>query len=94
MAYDGSFFRNNIPTLVWANPSLAADSATLGPASGRMSMWPNTDSNTVSASVGTKLPGHSNANAYVSMATLSGARRAARSSHPSITMAHRLAFAR
>lgn len=71
VAYDGSFFRNNIPTLVWANPSLATDSATLGPASGRMSMWPNTDSNTVSAAVGTKLPGHSNANAYVSMATLS-----------------------
>jgi Putative outer membrane beta-barrel porin, MtrB/PioB len=50
LAYDGSFFRNNVTALAWDNPSRITDSPTLGPAQGRMALWPNTDMNTVSAS--------------------------------------------
>jgi MtrB/PioB family decaheme-associated outer membrane protein len=71
LAYDGSFFRNNVTTLVWDNPARVTDSPTAGPAQGRMSLWPNTDMNTVSASGGLKLPGRSRASAFVSVGTLS-----------------------
>ena len=64
LAYDGSFFRNNVTTLVWDNPARVTDSPTAGPVQGRMALWPNTDMNTVSASGGLKLPGHSRATAY------------------------------
>jgi len=69
--YDASLFRNNIPTLTWANPMRATDSTTLG-SQGRMALWPNTDQNTVSASAGlNKLPGRSHVSAYVSYGALS-----------------------
>jgi len=68
LAYDGSFFHNNLSTLTWDNPSRVTDSPTAGPLQGRMSLWPNSDMNTVSASGGLKLPGHSNATAYISVA--------------------------
>jgi MtrB/PioB family decaheme-associated outer membrane protein len=71
LAYDGSFFRNNVTTMVWDNPSRVTDSATAGPAQGRMALWPNTDMNTVSASGGLKLPGRSRASAYVSVGNMS-----------------------
>lgn len=66
-AYDGSFFRNNIPTLTWSNPFRLTDSATAGPQNGRLSLWPNTDQNTVSASAGiNQLPGRSRVSAFLS----------------------------
>src|SRR5262245_33422748 len=68
--YDGSFFRNNVTTLVWDNPSRITDSPTAGPAQGRMALWPNTEMNTVSAAGGVKLPGRSNATAFLSVASL------------------------
>jgi len=68
VSYDGSFFHNNLSTLTWDNPSRVTDSPTLGPVQGRMSLWPNTDMNTVSVSGGLKLPAHSNATAYLSFA--------------------------
>ena len=71
LGYDGSFFRNNVTTLVWSNPSRVTDAAVGGPAQGRMALWPNTDMNSVSASGGLKLPGHSRASAYVSLGNLS-----------------------
>jgi MtrB/PioB family decaheme-associated outer membrane protein len=71
LGYDGSFFRNNVTTLVWDNTSRVTDSPTAGPAQGRMALWPNTDMNTVSASGGLKLPGRSRAAAYVSIGNLS-----------------------
>ena len=70
LAYDGSFFHNNVSTLTWDNPSRVTDSPTLGPAAGRMSLWPNTEMNTVSVSGGIKLPAHSNATGYVSIASM------------------------
>jgi MtrB/PioB family decaheme-associated outer membrane protein len=69
--YDGSFFHNNVQTLTWDNPGRITDSATLGPSQGRMSLWPNTDMNTVSASAGIKLPPHTPATGYVSAGTMS-----------------------
>ena len=68
--YDGSFFRNNVTTLVWDNPSRVTDSATLGPAQGRMALWPNTEMNTVSAAGGLNLPGRSHVTAFLSVANM------------------------
>jgi MtrB/PioB family decaheme-associated outer membrane protein len=68
--YDGSFFRNHITTLTWDNPSRVTDSATAGPAQGRMALWPNTEMNTVSAAGGLNLPGRSHATAFLSVASL------------------------
>jgi MtrB/PioB family decaheme-associated outer membrane protein len=70
IGYDGSFFRNHVPTLTWDNPARITDSPTLGPAQGRMALWPNTEMNTVSAAGGLKLPGRSNATAFLSVASL------------------------
>jgi hypothetical protein len=71
LAYDGSFFRNNVTTLVFDNPGRVSDSPTAGPVQGRMALWPNTEMNTVSASGGLKLPGHSRATAYISVGNMS-----------------------
>ena len=67
LAYDGSFFHNNVPTLTWDNPSRVTDSATLGPAQGRMSLWPSTQMNTGSAAGGVNMAGHSRATAFISI---------------------------
>jgi MtrB/PioB family decaheme-associated outer membrane protein len=69
-AYDGSFFRNNVTSLVWDNPSRVTDSPTAGPAQGRMALWPNTEMNTVSAAGGLNLAGRSHATAFVSVGSL------------------------
>ncbi len=50
LGYDGSFFKNNITTLVWDNPLRATDSASAGPAQGRMALWPNSNLNSASLS--------------------------------------------
>lgn len=67
LGYDGSFFRNNIPTLVWDNPLRVTDSPTAGPSQGRMALWPNSNMNAASATGALTLPGHSRATAYVSL---------------------------
>ena len=69
LAYDASFFRNNVPTLVWDNPARVTDS-TAGPVQGRMALWPNTEMNTVSAAGGVNLAHHSRASAFVSLGEL------------------------
>lgn len=65
VAYDGSFFRNNISTLVWDNPIQAVDT-TAAPSQGRESLWPDSNLNAISANGLLNLPGHSRATAYVS----------------------------
>lgn len=67
VGYDGSFFRNNVSTLVWDNPLRSTDSPTAGPAQGRMALWPNSDLNAGSLSGLYKLPKRSEATAYVSL---------------------------
>ncbi|MEO8520693.1 MAG: MtrB/PioB family outer membrane beta-barrel protein, partial [Acidobacteriota bacterium] len=49
VGYDGSFFRNDIDTLVWDNPLRITDSPTAGPSQGRMSLWPDSSLNAGSA---------------------------------------------
>ncbi len=67
LAYDASMFRNDITSLTWSNPFRLTDSATAGPANGRMALWPDTDQNTLSVSGAlNRLPGRSHATAYVS----------------------------
>jgi len=67
LAYEGSFFTNNIGTLVWDNPLRATDSATSGPFQGRMAMWPNSNMHTGSAMGSLTLPARSHATAYISV---------------------------
>ena len=72
LAYDGSFFRNDLNAVTWANPLRATDSATAGPANGSMSLAPDTDRNTVSASAGlNKLPGRTHVSAFLSYGVMS-----------------------
>jgi len=73
IGYDGSFFKNNISTLVWDNPlrSTDAPSGGAGPAHGRMAIWPNSDLNSGSVSGLFKLPSNSTVTAYVSLGSLS-----------------------
>jgi MtrB/PioB family decaheme-associated outer membrane protein len=68
--YLGSYFRNNVGALTWDNPLRVSDSSTLGPAAGRMALWPNSDQNTASASGSIKFAGRSRATAYVSIGNL------------------------
>jgi MtrB/PioB family decaheme-associated outer membrane protein len=65
VGYDGSFFRNDVQSLVWDNPSRTTDIAT-GSSRGRMALSPDSDMNTLSASGSVKLPGRSRAAAHVS----------------------------
>ena len=67
VGYDGSFFRNNVGTLLWDNPLRALDSSTAGPVQGRESIWPNSDMNAGSISALAKLPAQSQATGYVSL---------------------------
>jgi MtrB/PioB family decaheme-associated outer membrane protein len=70
IGYDGSLFRNNVTTLTWDNPSRITDSATAGPAQGRMALWPNTEMHTINAAGGLNLPGRSHATAFMSVSSL------------------------
>jgi MtrB/PioB family decaheme-associated outer membrane protein len=67
LAYDGSFFRNNLPSLTIGNPLRATDSPTGGPAFGRLAGAPDTEMNTGSAMVSAKLPAHSRATGFLSI---------------------------
>jgi MtrB/PioB family decaheme-associated outer membrane protein len=71
VGYDGSFFHNNISTLVWDSPLRFTDSPSSGPAQGRMALWPDSDLNTGSISGLFRLPASSQATGYVSVGTLS-----------------------
>jgi MtrB/PioB family decaheme-associated outer membrane protein len=70
LAYEGSFFRNDIPSLTFDNPVRNVDIST-APAAGRMALWPNSDMNTVSASGALKFVGRTTATGYISYADMS-----------------------
>jgi len=70
LGYDGSFFRNDLPSISVGNPLRASDSPTAGPAFGRLAGAPNSDMNTGSALGSVKLPGHSRATAYLSLSNV------------------------
>ncbi len=67
VGYDGSFFRNDVGTLVWDNPLRITDSPTAGPLQGRMSIWPNSNLNAANVIGALNLPGRSRATAYISV---------------------------
>ncbi len=67
VGYDGSFFRNDVGTLVWDNPLRATDSPTLGPVQGRMALWPDSNMNSANVSGLVNLPANSRATAYISV---------------------------
>ena len=68
VGYDGSFFRNNVTTLVWDNPSRITDSPTAGSSQGRMALWPNTEMNR--SRVGRAQPPGAATHAFVSAGSL------------------------
>ena len=79
VGWDGSYFNNNITTLVWSNPIRATDSwagssysnGFLGGSSlGRMALAPNNHANTISASGMYKLPARSSFNASLAISSL------------------------
>ncbi len=49
VTYDGSWFDNHVPALVWDNPWRAVDSATLGSSQGRMALWPDSTLHSITA---------------------------------------------
>lgn len=74
LAWDGSWFTNDVKTLVWDNPlrftdttNATAYSSGAGTSQGQMSLWPDSTAQTVSASGSIKLPMRSRAFAYVSV---------------------------
>jgi MtrB/PioB family decaheme-associated outer membrane protein len=67
LGYDGSFFRNDIDTLVWDNPLRVSDSPTAGPVQGRMSLWPDSNMNSGNVMGVLRLPARSRATAYLSI---------------------------
>src|SRR4051812_15159866 len=55
VAYDGSWFNNLDPVLVWDSPLRLTDS-TSAPGSGRMTLWPTNSAQTISGAGYTKFP--------------------------------------
>ncbi|HMF97831.1 MAG TPA: MtrB/PioB family outer membrane beta-barrel protein [Vicinamibacterales bacterium] len=56
VAYDGSWFNNLDPTLVWDSPLRLTDSASSGPGSGQMNLWPTNNAQTISGAGYAKFP--------------------------------------
>jgi MtrB/PioB family decaheme-associated outer membrane protein len=75
IGYEGSFFRNNIPTFTWDNPVRVTDAEAANnssaPAMGRESLWPNSDMNSAILSGGVTFAGHSRATAFLSVGNMS-----------------------
>jgi len=66
IGYDGSWFRNAVESLIVDNPMRFTDTATAA-SQARMALWPSSSSNAVSTAGSIKLPGRSQATAYVSV---------------------------
>jgi MtrB/PioB family decaheme-associated outer membrane protein len=67
IGYDGSFFRNDVDTIVWDNPLRITDSPTLGPLQGRETLWPDSSLSTGNIAGTLNLPARSHATAYLSL---------------------------
>ena len=66
VGYDGSWFDNLDPVLVWDSPLALNDTATV-PGRGRMTLWPSNSSQTVSAAGYTKLAHRTQLTGFVSL---------------------------
>ena len=80
VGWDGSWFNNNIKSIVWDNPLRITDTNPFdpsgysngnGPATGRMSVPPSNTMNTISATGLYKLPSHTTINGTVSFNAMS-----------------------
>jgi len=76
LAYDGSWFENDVDSLTWDNPLRFTDRTAPGTnvsgdasSRGRMSLWPDSTAHTISASGSLALPARSRAFAHVSLGT-------------------------
>jgi MtrB/PioB family decaheme-associated outer membrane protein len=58
VVWDGSWYSNDVQTLVWDNPLRITD-ATSAPAQGRMALWPSNTFHTISGAASIKLPARS-----------------------------------
>ena len=74
VAYDGSWFRNDVETLVWDNPIRLTDRVLAGgnvsgdaSSQGRMALWPDSSSHTVSVAGSLALPARTRAFASASV---------------------------
>jgi MtrB/PioB family decaheme-associated outer membrane protein len=74
VAYDGSWFRNDVETLVWDNPIRLTDRQLAGgnvsgdaSSQGRMALWPDSSSHTVSVAGSLALPARTRAFASASV---------------------------
>ena len=77
VGYDGSWFANDVPTLIWDNPLKLTDAVSAtgyvdgrAGAQGRAAMWPNSTDHGVSTAASIKLPGKSRAIATVRVGAL------------------------
>jgi MtrB/PioB family decaheme-associated outer membrane protein len=70
VGYDGSWFHNNVESLVVDNPLRFTDT-TAATSQARMAFWPSSHSNSVNSAGSIKFPAHSQATAYVSVGTWS-----------------------
>jgi MtrB/PioB family decaheme-associated outer membrane protein len=69
VGYDASWYNQHNPTFTWDNPLRFTDSATLGPAFGRTSLWPTSNANSMNINGSVKLPHRSRATAAISYGT-------------------------
>jgi MtrB/PioB family decaheme-associated outer membrane protein len=74
IGYEGSFFRNNIPSFTWDNPVRVTDAANVNgssaPGAGRESLWPNSNMNSAIVTGGVNFAGHSRATAFLSVGSM------------------------
>lgn len=71
LAYDGSWFRNAVETLIWDNPLRISDqmsSTGEGPSQGRTALWPDSTAHTISGAASIALPARTRAFGYLSIA--------------------------
>jgi MtrB/PioB family decaheme-associated outer membrane protein len=66
VGYDGSWFHNNVESLVIDNPLRLSDT-TAATSQARMALWPSSHMNAVSTAGSVRLPGRSQATAYISV---------------------------
>jgi MtrB/PioB family decaheme-associated outer membrane protein len=69
VSYNGSWFDNHVPSLVWDNPWRAVDSATAGSSQGRMALWPDSTLQAVTAAGWLKMAGRTHLNGSVTIGT-------------------------
>lgn len=69
VSYNGSWFDNHVPSLVWDNPWRAVDSATAGSSQGRMALPPDSTLHAVTATGWLKMAGRTHLNGSVTVGT-------------------------